>query len=281
MKLKRQTDIFHDYDAFVEKFKPKKTTDDCMTPDNIYNTVVRWAADEYGIDTAKIVRPFWPGGNYEEFDYPDGCIVLDNPPFSILSKIARDYIDNGIKFLLFAPSLTLFNTRNVCHLVVGAPVEYENGAVVSTSFITNLDAAEVRSVPELYQRIEAVNKQNRKEKAVQLPKYEYPKEVLTAAMANRYSKYGVSFAVMPEQCHFTRALDSQQSAGKTIFGSGYLLSKKAAAEKAAAEKATAEKAAEKAAKAAAEKAAKAAAEKAAAKKWPLSDAEKEIVRRLK
>ena len=250
MKLKRQTDIFHDYDAFVEKFKPKKTTDDCMTPDNIYNAVVRWAADEYKIDPAKIVRPFWPGGNYEEFDYPDDCIVLDNPPFSILSQIARDYIDNGIKFLLFAPSLTLFTTRNVCHLVVGAGVEYENGAVVATSFVTNLDAAEVRSVPELYQRIKAANEQNRKEKAVQQPKYEYPKEVLTAAMVQRYSKYGVSFAVMPEQCHFTRALDSQRSAGKAIFGSGYLLSKKAAAEK------------------------------AAAKRWPLSDAEKEIVKRL-
>lgn len=269
MKLKRQIDIFHDYDAFVEKFKPKKTTDDCMTPDNIYNTVVRWAADEYGIDTAKIVRPFWPGGNYEEFDYPDGCIVLDNPPFSILSKIARDYIDNGIKFLLFAPSLTLFTTRNVCHLCVGAGVEYDNGAVVPTSFITNLDAAEVRSAPDLYQRIKAANEQNQKEKSVQLPKYEYPKEVLTAAMVKRYSQYGVSFAVMPEQCHFTSALDSQRPAGKAIFGSGYLLSKKAAAEKAAAEKA---------AKAAAEKAA---AKKAAAKRWLLSDSEKEIIRGLK
>jgi hypothetical protein len=261
MKLKRQTDIFHDYDAFVEKFKPKKTTDDCMTPDNIYSAIVRWAADEYKIDPTKIVRPFWPGGNYEEFDYPDGCIVLDNPPFSILSKIARDYIDNGIKFLLFAPSLTLFTTRNVCHLVVGVGVEYENGAVVATSFITNLDAAEVRSVPELYQRIEAASEQNQKEKSVQLPKYEYPKEVLTAAMVQRYSKYGVSFTVMPEQCHFTRALDSQRPAGKAIFGAGYLLSKKAAAEKAAAEKA--------------------AAEKAAVNRWSLSDAEKEIVRGLK
>ena len=166
MKLKRQMDIFHDYDAFVEKFKPKKTTDDCMTPDNIYNAVVRWAADEYKIDPTKIVRPFWPGGNYEEFDYPDDCIVLDNPPFSILSKIARDYIDNGIKFLLFAPSLTTFTTRNVCHLVVGGSVEYENGAVVATSFITNLDAAEVRSVPKLYQQIKAANEQNRKEKTL-------------------------------------------------------------------------------------------------------------------
>jgi hypothetical protein len=240
-----------------------------MTPDNIYNAVVRWAVEEYGIDPGKIIRPFWPGGNYEEFDYTDDCIVLDNPPFSILSRIVRDYLDNGIKFLLFAPSLTLFNTRNGCHLVAGADVEYENGAVVATSFITNLDSAEVRSVPKLYRMITEANDQNRGKKVVQLPKYEYPDAVLTAAMVQRYSKYGVSFAVMPEQCHFTRALDSQRPAGKAIFGSGYLLSKKAAAEKAAAEKA------------AAEAAEKAAVGKAVVKRWPLSDAEKEIVRGLK
>jgi len=267
MKLKRQLDAFYDYDAFVEKFKPKKTTDDCMTPDNIYQTVVDWVVEEYEIDQRKIVRPFWPGGNYEEFDYPDDCIVLDNPPFSILSRIVRDYLDNGIKFLLFAPSLTLFTTRNVCHLCVGAPVEYENGAVVPTSFITNLDAAEVRSAPDLYQRIKATNEQNRKEKAVQQPKYEYPEEVLTAAMVQRYSKYGVSFAVMPEQCHFVRALDSQRAAGKAIFGSGYLLSEKAAAAKYDAEYEA--------------ELNKVYAQTETEKKWQLSDAEKEIIRGLK
>ena len=28
-----------DYHAFVQKFKPKKTTDDCYTPDIVYNAV--------------------------------------------------------------------------------------------------------------------------------------------------------------------------------------------------------------------------------------------------
>jgi membrane protein involved in colicin uptake len=57
---------------------------------------------------------------------------------------------------------------------------------------------------------------------------------------------------------------------KGIYGSGFLISEKAAAEKAAAEKAAAEKAA----------AEKAAAEKAAAEKWELSEREKEIVKKL-
>lgn len=54
--------IDDDYKAFVEKFKPKKTTDDCYTPENVYKAVMEWACEEYGIDPEKIVRPFWPGG---------------------------------------------------------------------------------------------------------------------------------------------------------------------------------------------------------------------------
>ena len=74
------------YEEFVEKFKPKKTTDDCYTPPEIYEAVKEWACLEYSIDPDTVVRPFWPGGDYEAFDYPEGCTVIDNPPFSILKK---------------------------------------------------------------------------------------------------------------------------------------------------------------------------------------------------
>lgn len=39
-------DIDPEYEAFVEKFKPKLTTDDCYTPDNIYEAVASWVAEE-------------------------------------------------------------------------------------------------------------------------------------------------------------------------------------------------------------------------------------------
>ena len=78
---------FNDYEGFVEKFKPKRTTDDCYTPPHIYDAISNWACDEYGIDPSRIVRPFYPGGDYRTFDYPTGAVVLDNPPFSIISKI--------------------------------------------------------------------------------------------------------------------------------------------------------------------------------------------------
>ena len=70
---------FNDYEGFVEKFKPKKTTDDCYTPPAVYEAVKDWACRKYSIDPACTVRPFWPGGDYEHFDYPAGAVVLDNP----------------------------------------------------------------------------------------------------------------------------------------------------------------------------------------------------------
>ena len=38
---------FNDYAGFVEKFKPKKTTDDCYTPPMVYEAVKDWACRRY------------------------------------------------------------------------------------------------------------------------------------------------------------------------------------------------------------------------------------------
>lgn len=35
-------DVSEEYQAFVDKFKPKRTTDDCITPDNVYEAVLAW-----------------------------------------------------------------------------------------------------------------------------------------------------------------------------------------------------------------------------------------------
>lgn len=86
------------FEDFCEKFKPKKTTDDCYTPPTIYEVIKNWACKEYGIDPDKIVRPFYPGGDYENFDYAPDAVVLDNPPFSILAQICEFYLERGIPF---------------------------------------------------------------------------------------------------------------------------------------------------------------------------------------
>ena len=232
------------YEEFVEKFKPKLTTDDCYTPPLIYDTVRDWACREYGIDPGSIVRPFWPGGDYERFDYPDGCTVLDNPPFSILSKICEFYLDQGIPFFLFAPSLTAFSGKNVTmrmnHLICDANIEYENGAIVRTAFVTSYGGDVVaQTAPTLGRAINAAVEQLRKEKTRTLPKYTYPDNIVTASILQRWAHYGIDFQVRRGECARISKLDVQRGSGKTIFGGGLLLSSQKAAERAAAERAAA------------------------------------------
>ena len=244
------------YKEFVEKFKPKKTTDDCYTPDAVYETVKNWAVKEYHLDGREIVRPFWPGGDYENFKYPDGCVVIDNPPFSILSKIKAFYAERGIDYFLFAPHLTLFSSgekNGERYIVVDTQITYANGAKVNTDFVTNLDTAFIRTAPDLKRLIEAANRRQTKT----LPKYRYPDTVISAALLGKIAN--VEFCLDETECAFTRALDAQKAMGKSIFGSGFLISGDKAAEFKAAELRAAEKATE----------------------WELSNREKEIIKHLR
>ena len=276
-----QTELFDDnpeYTAFCEKFKQKKTTDDCYTPPYIYDAVLNWAVSEYGLEGRPVVRPFYPGGDYEHYTYPKNCVVVDNPPFSILAQILDYYTERQIDYFLFAPALTVISScaaRNANAVITSSNVIYENGANVKTAFVTNLGEYKIHVSSELHDAIKQAQETAKKENARTLPKYSYPNEVLTAATIQKIAEHGETLRIKPVECYFVRALDSQKFKGKALFGGGFLLSEKAAAEKAAAEKAAAEKAA--AEKAAAEKAA---AEKAAAETWVLSDREIEIVRGL-
>ena len=228
------------YEEFVEKFKPKKTTDDCYTPPKVYEAVKNWACKEYGIDENKIVRPFYPGGDYENFDYPKGAVVLDNPPFSILTKIMDFYIERGIKFFLFAPELTIISSagkRQANIIAQDSQIIYENGASVKTCFVTSFDEYKIRTAPELGKAIKK-SQENKNE----LPKYSYPDHVITISDISKIAKHGVDFKLKAEDVCFIRGLDSQKPHKKTIYGSGFLLSERAVAERAVAERAVAERA---------------------------------------
>ena len=252
-----------DYLAFLDKFKAKKTTDDCYTPEVVYEAVAKWVEDTYHVSRKDFVRPFYPGGDYKAEKYPKGCIVVDNPPFSILAEILLFYREAGVRFFLFAPTLILFSYySSSTALPCGATVIYENGASVNTSFLTNLEdkAVRFRSCPDLYKAVQAAADEYAKELHKKLPKYTYPDNVVTAAFVARLSKYGVPFSVSVPESFSVSALDAQKESGKGIYGKGYLIGSKAAAEKAAAEKA--------------------AAEKAAATRWQLSEREKAIIEKL-
>ena len=129
-----------EYQEFLEKFEAKKTTDDCYTPDNIYAVVKKWCIERYGLKGKKIIRPFYPGGDYQKEDYSGDCVVLDNPPFSIISEICEWYTERNIPFFMFAPALTLLGIARgtMNYVACCTSVTYANGANVSTSFVTNL-----------------------------------------------------------------------------------------------------------------------------------------------
>ncbi len=256
------TQAAKEYAEFLAKFEAKKTTDDCFTPPEVFAAVHEWAAIEYELQDRRIVRPFHPGGDFVAFDYQPGDVVLDNPPFSIISKIRAFYDARGIDYFLFAPSLTLFSIKAPTMLVVDETIEYANGAKVATSFITSLEPeTRVRTAPALAQAIKA----QRPAKAA-LPKYVYPANVRNAAIFQRISS--VDFRIPANACEFISKLDSQAAHGKSIFGGGIIMSDAKAAELKAAELKAAElKAAE----------LKAAVEST---EWRLSPRELQIVERL-
>lgn len=231
-------------------------------------------ADRYGLNSEKFVRPFVPNGDYQSFDYAPDAIVVDNPPFSILSEIQRFYSQRNIKFFLFSPALTIFKPffadAGICAICTGSTITYDNGAVVRTSFVTNLEPGGhiAISAPGLYQAIQRADAMQRKKSKKQLPKYAYPDNVITATMVNYLSTHGIDYAVCAKDAYFVRALDDQKKHKKGIYGPGFLLSARAAADKVAA-------------KEAAEKEIEKATEKVlAAQQWQLSDRELEIIQRL-
>ena len=247
-----ETESTEEYEAFTEKFKPKLTTDDCYTPQHVYEAIKVWAVKRYRLGNAQIVRPFYPGADYTETEYPEGCVVIDNPPFSILSEICRWYTKQGVRFFLFCPGLTCFSIASgeMNYLPIGINIMFDNGADICISFVTNLGKYKIEVAPDLYAAIKAADDITRQQiSGGPMPNYEYPPHVCCVQM-NKLAKYGQVMRIRACDASFIRALDSQKEQDKAIFGGGFLLSDEAAAEKAAAEK------------------------------WPLSDRERELIASL-
>ena len=228
------------YAEFLEKFEQKLTTDDCYTPQPVYDAILGWALKNIeGVDRKKIVRPFYPGGDYTKMDqYPDGCFVLDNPPFSILAEIIRFYCANGIRFFLFAPSLTLFTARDcdVTYIVTNSEIVYENGAHVRTGYITNaVEDVRIWLCPELSEAVEEACAEEDKTKQG----FVYPDNIVTAATLGKIVKRGISLKIRKASCEAISSCDSADEQGRQLYGGGFIMSDGAAAERAAAERAAA------------------------------------------
>jgi hypothetical protein len=279
-----------EYQEFVKKFEPeiKKTTDDCYTPTLVYDAVAEWVANYYNISQANFVRPFYPGGDYQKEKYPKGCVVVDNPPFSIMSEIIRFYIDNKVQFFLFAPHLTLFSgsTNDITCLPVGVGVTYENGANVCTSFLTNLEPKNIRfrSEPRLYEAVRKANEANRaivvKNNGKMQARYIYPENLVQTPFLCQCSRLGFDFVATTDETQIVAELDSQKEKGKAIFGKGYFISERLLELRRQFESERYERECAFQKKVEKEKQAKDEAAKAEATVWPLSEREQAIIEQL-
>ena len=217
------------YTDFVKTFKPKRTTDDCYTPEPVYNAVRDWVLKEVpAMRDMRIVRPFYPGGDYQSEDY-EGAVVIDNPPFSILAEIKRFYIGHGVPFFLFAPSLTLFSSYvdgTTC-IVADANITYGNGARVRTAFVSNLFGDTVLILdPYLRDEVELANNQAKPTK--RQARYAYPSHVVSGALLSKYVTRGLSIRVPRSEIHMVSSIDSMGK--RKIFGGGALVSDRVAKE---------------------------------------------------
>lgn len=208
-----------DYDTFVEKFKPKKTTDDCYTPPYVYDAVLEWAKENLPMAGKTVVRPFFPGGDYEHFEYPPDAVVIDNPPFSIYTQIVEYFNKRNIPFLLFAPGLTAIRS-GVTFIASSARVVYENGAYVMTDFVTNMMPGTLCiTAPRLKGMITQAVKQAKAEKRKTVKHYRYPGNVLRVSELHTMVVNGIPFSVSSREGQVFGPVVK----GTSAFGNSFLL----------------------------------------------------------
>ena len=219
IKAKRtKQEVFEDYESFCKKFDKSntpRTTDECYTPQCVYDAVVAWVGERVSLEGRPIVRPFYPGGDYVNYEYPENCVVIDNPPFSILAEIIRFYLTTKIDYFLFAPGLTMFGSSPAgdCNIVASAKVIYANNADVNTSFHTSLfPGTKVLVASSLSRKIHAAQfggaKTVRKRSAP-------PYNLISSALLHKYT-HGDEVERYDNEVQFVRKLDY----GGPVFGGG-------------------------------------------------------------
>lgn len=235
-KVKSASVVFHDYESYIKKFTKKNnelTTDDTYTPQDVYEAVVAYVDSIYPLKDKQILRPFFPGGDYEHADYPDDGVVIDNPPFSIFTEICRWYSRRKIPFFLFGPGMTIFSVLKYCSVVVGNNrITFSNGAKVRINFATNLlGDTLVTTAVSLNKTIRDCPSQNKK---ADLPKYRYryPDELLSVSDFQSIACGDVDFSVGRQEAVVVNNLDLHPK--KSLFGDHLLVSKDFAAKAAAA-----------------------------------------------
>lgn len=214
--------VFHDYESYIAKFaEQEKTTDDTYTPKDVYEAVLKYVGEVYDLSDKEILRPFYPGGDYQNAEYPEDGVVIDNPPFSLFTEICAWYSARRVPFFLFGPGLTIFSCCRFCTaVVIGDNIKFDNGAKVSCNFASNLFGDTlIMTAPRLNELIKSCKSQDYKAK---LQKYVYPDNILSASDMQIICSGGIDFRVSRSEAVFCRNLDNHpKSSG--LFGNHYFI----------------------------------------------------------
>ena len=176
--------IFRDYESYIAKFADKeKTTDDTFTPPDVYDAVVKYVSSVYDMEGKVILRPFFPGGDYENAEYPCNGVVIDNPPFSIFTNICKFYKAYNIPFFLFGPGLTIASCCKYCTaVVINNAITFDNGATIPCNFASNLFGdTMIMTAPVLNRYIGNCKSQRKKAAGKAVYTYKWPIQLLSVS----------------------------------------------------------------------------------------------------
>ena len=225
--------VFHDYESFLAKFSDgPKTTDDCFTPRDVYEAVVEYVGSIYDLTDKVILRPFFPGGDYENAEYPENGVVIDNPPFSIFMPIVRFYTARDIPFFIFGSGMTITNCIKYCTaVIVSEQITFHNGAKIKCNFASNLYGDTIMTTaPELDKLLAACESQNAK---ADLPSFRYPDNLVNVSDMQTICRGGIKFSISRSESAIVRDLDNHPKKGG-LYGPQVLISEARGAEKEAA-----------------------------------------------
>lgn len=206
------------------------STDECYTPPAVYDTVLDYAVERYNLQGKHIVRPFIPGGDYQRYVCDENDVVIDNPPFSMTTKIAKWYIEHNIPFFLFVNGLYGVSLSRGLHgkatvIVTNANVSFYNKGSekrIKLGFVTNMEPKNIiiRGDATLTNRLNGLVKKK------SFNRFHYPanflknNDILSALQRN------VELKLTTDNCSFEDNLDYHKAHHVRAFGGGYLVNDK-------------------------------------------------------
>lgn len=209
------------------------TLDECYTPPAVYDTVLDYAVERYNLQDKHIVRPFIPGGDYQKYVYDKNDVVVDNPPFSITTKITKWYINHGIPFFLFVNALYGVSLSRGLHgkatvIVTNANVSFDNKGTekrIKLGFVTNLEPKNIilRGDATLTNRLNGLIKKK------SFKRFHYPEnflknnDILAALQRNVELKLTTDNCLFEDNLDYHKAQMHAKSQPVKVFGGGYLV----------------------------------------------------------